>query len=144
MDRDGGCDDDNSPLESWWICLTTPFGDNFCKQADALGQVRWDGLITGDYTVFESVPGGWLPVGPASVNVALTDTVAVVSFCNVQTTNKGACCGPWGSMACVQAYESRCVNQGGIFKGIGTDCGNEICSTPATPSSWGRIKAMYR
>lgn len=59
-------------------------------------------------------------------------------------SNRGACCGPWGSVACIQAYESWCIKQGGIYMGDGTVCGGGICATPVERGSWGRIKALYR
>jgi hypothetical protein len=144
VDRDGGCVDDDSPLQDWQICIDTPLGDTYCKQTDATGQARWDGMPYGLYTVYEVVEPGWSSVDPESLFVTLSDSVFVTAFCNVRTGNKGACCGPWGSSACTQAYESWCVEQGGIFMGIGTACGNGICATSVEPRSWGRIKAMYR
>jgi hypothetical protein len=145
VDRDGGCIDDNSPIEDWWICLTTPLGDTYCSQTNSNGTVTWTNLPIGDYTIYEPPVAGWNPVFAPSRDVTLIAGISgFVGFCNVQTTNKGACCGPWGSSACMQAYEGWCTNQGGVWMGAGTDCGNEICSTKVEARTWGSIKAMYR
>ncbi len=143
VDRDGNCSDDATPIENWWICLTTPFGDTYCKKTGIDGSVCWTDVLIGTYTVFEPPVAGWNPVSPSTYDVEVTGPTTV-EFCNATMTTKGACCGPWGSSACILAYETWCVNQGGIFMGEGTSCGGGICTTRTVPSSWGRIKAMYR
>jgi hypothetical protein len=80
-DGDGDCDE-NVPIENWWICITTPFGDTYCKQTNAGGNVCWGGLTYGDYTVYENVLGGWNPIGPVSYPVTVDGSVINVQFCN--------------------------------------------------------------
>ncbi len=143
VDRDGDCDED-VPIESWWVCIKTPFNDTYCKQTNSSGIVSWDNLITGDYRIFEPAVTGWSPVGPDYYDVTVTSGVTERTFCNYTQETRGACCGPWGTSACIQAYENWCINQGGIFMGEGTTCGGNICATPVVPKTWGSIKAMYR
>jgi hypothetical protein len=52
VDRNGDCNEAVT-IPDWWICLTTPLGDTYCKQTDANGEVCWYDLPLGDYTVFE-------------------------------------------------------------------------------------------
>lgn len=110
VDRDGGCSDDGTPIENRLICITTPFGDRFCKQTGIGGSVCWTSVTIGTCTVYEPPVAGWNPASPSTCNVEVTSPTSV-EFCNATTTTKGACCGRWGSSACVLAYETWCVNQ---------------------------------
>jgi hypothetical protein len=84
IDKDYVCDGTDAPLENWWICLTTPLGDTYCKQTGPGGVVCWTGLPLGDYTVFEPPVGGWHPVGPTSYDVTLDVDLIELVFCNAQ------------------------------------------------------------
>jgi hypothetical protein len=82
-DGDYDCDELDTPLADWWICLNTPFGDTYCKKTNVDGRVCWFDLPYGDYTVYENVLGGWNPVGPTSYPVTLDTAGPVeVKFCN--------------------------------------------------------------
>jgi hypothetical protein len=61
-------------LPGWWICLVTPYGDTYCLQTDDTGTVCWDGLMLGDYTVFEVLQAGYVIVAPASGSYDVTLT----------------------------------------------------------------------
>jgi hypothetical protein len=55
----------------------------------------------------------------------------------------GACCLPDGS--CVETLEHECQSQGGNFQGAQVPCTPNLCPPTATqPTTWGRIKAVYR
>jgi len=82
VNGDDVCDENDAPLENWWICVMTPFGDTYCKQTNAAGNVCWPGLPYGDYTVYENVPGGWHPLGPDSYPVTVDGGAVNVKFCN--------------------------------------------------------------
>jgi hypothetical protein len=84
LDQDGQCDQTDAPVENWWICITTPLNDTFCKQTGPGGRVCWDGLPLGDYTVYEVPVGGWIPVGPTSFDVTLIGDPIELVFCNAQ------------------------------------------------------------
>lgn len=95
IDRNDECTGSDIPLENWWICLDTPLGDTFCKQTGPDGRVCWTGLLYGDYTVYEPVLGGLVPVGPASWDVTLGVDPLELYFCNkdaVVSTKPGS----WG------------------------------------------------
>ncbi len=54
----------------------------------------------------------------------------------------GACC--FGEQ-CVVETENDCVANGGAYQGDGTGCEPNPCHiTPTRPSSWGKIKGLYR
>jgi hypothetical protein len=145
VDRDANCADDSTPVESWWICITTPFNDTYCKRTGADGSVCWSGLIPGGYSMYEPPVSGWSPVGPSSYETDVySGETTSLDFCNASEVKRGACCGPWGTVACILAYENWCVNQGGIFMGEGTTCGGGTCVTSTVPVTWGRIKALYK
>jgi hypothetical protein len=95
IDQNDQCTGTDIPLENWWICLDTPLGDTFCKQTGIDGRVCWDGLLYGDYTVYEPVLGGLVPVGPSSWDVTLGATPLELKFCNkdaIVPTRQGS----WG------------------------------------------------
>ncbi len=144
FDGDGDCADDDMPLENWSICIETPIGDTYCKQTGPDGGLCWDGLPRGDYTIYEQLPSGWIPIGKSSYDVSVAGTTVSVQFCNTRTDGRGACCGPWGSVACIIAYGSWCVENDGIYMGDETVCGDGICATPTIPKTWGAVKALYR
>ena len=82
VNGDDECDGLDAPLEGWWICLQTPLGDTYCKQTGVDGRVCWTGLPLGDYTVYENVFPGWLPVYPTSYDVTLDVDPIELIFCN--------------------------------------------------------------
>ena len=97
IDQNDECAGEDIPLADWWICIDTPLGDTFCKKTDANGRVCWDGLLYGDYTVYEPVLGGLVPVGPSSYDVTLDSGLLELYFCNrevITPTDKKT----WGSM----------------------------------------------
>jgi hypothetical protein len=81
-DGDNDCDANDATVENWWICLTTPFGDTFCKKTGADGRVCWNDLILGEYTLFEPDVEGWDPIGPSSYDLTLTSDPVERIFCN--------------------------------------------------------------
>ena len=105
-DCDGELSGGDVPVLDWWICVHTPFGDDFCKQTDAAGLACWNGLMFGDYTVFEFMQPGWIPIYPESYDVTLTEMEPAAFF---QFLNR-----------------------------------EEDLPSPAEPSTWGKIKAIYR
>lgn len=55
----------------------------------------------------------------------------------------GACCFEDGT--CLVLEESVCGDQNGDYHGNGTSCDPNPCElTPVEPSTWGRVKAVYR
>jgi hypothetical protein len=61
-------------LPGWWMCMTTPYGDTYCLQTDATGTICWDGLMLGDYVVYEVLQAGYVIVAPpgGTYNVTLS------------------------------------------------------------------------
>jgi hypothetical protein len=95
IDGDDDCDGLDSTLEGWWLCLTTPLGDSFCKQTGPDGRVCWNDLPYGDYTVYEVDVPGWDPVGPTFYDVTLAGDPIELIFCNIRepsATERGT----WG------------------------------------------------
>lgn len=130
-------------VPNWWICLETPFGDTFCRSTDANGQVCWEGLPLGDYTIFEPPVSGWTPIGPSSYDFALGDAPESFDFLNSKDSDcLGACCLPDGT--CIVTTESACAEQDGEYYGGGTSCDGIECVVPTIESSWGEIKNIYR
>jgi hypothetical protein len=65
-------------------------------------------------------------------------------LCTV-TPPTGACCLVYSMGGCILTTAANCAAQRipGIFLGLGTTCpGN--CSVPATKSTWGQVKTIYR
>lgn len=102
----------------------------------------------GEYDTFSFVSPGVedpdCPVMWVSKGGRLYDAGYTIGPGCLPSSNRGACCGPWGGLACIQAYEAWCVNQGGYYMGDGSLCGGGICSTPVERTSWGRIKSLYK
>ncbi len=119
----------DQPVPGWWICLTTPFGDDYCLQTGLDGQVCWTGIPLGDYYVYEAPVAGWVPIGPSSYFVSLVDgTPQSFTFLNQNTAAcYHACCLPDGS--CVVLMEVECVAQGGIWQASPT-CDGVACPQP--------------
>lgn len=73
-------------LPGWWICIVTPFGDSFCQQTDATGTTCWDGLLLGNYTVYEIMQPGYIVVAPPGgtyeLELTTSDPDAFVTFLN--------------------------------------------------------------
>ena len=62
----------------------------------------------------------------------------------------GACCGPFGILACEDnTGHTWCITPkpngaGGIWMGAGSVCVPGLCATPVREVTWGAIKALYR
>ena len=57
----------------------------------------------------------------------------------------GACCLRVSPGACIFVPAAECTIQNGVFLGIGVPCNFGICAeVPATKTSWGQIKTIYR
>jgi len=145
-DCDGELTGQDPVVPDFWICIETPYGDEFCLQTNDDGVVCWEGLQFGDYTVFEPEVPGWIPIYPASVDVVLDETTptADVTFFNLFVDDcVGACC---IGHDCYIMMEQECIDSDGLFLGIGTVCEPNPCDelTPAQDASWGEIKAIYR
>lgn len=64
-------------------------------------------------------------------------------YCGPFYPQLAACC--FASGECLFLSEPDCQQMGGDWLGPGTSCNPNPCGlTPASPGSWGRIKALYR
>ena len=119
----------DQPIPGWWVCLTTPLGDDYCKQAGPDGQACWSGIPFGTYTVYEVPATGWETIGPAEFTVTLVNaTPQSVTFLNRNLALcYHACCLPNGS--CVVLLETDCVAQGGTWQSSPT-CTGVTCPQP--------------
>ena len=128
----------DQPIPGWWICLTTPLGDDYCQQTDANGQACWSGIPLGDYTVYE-VPAGGLGADRADdYNVTLVDgTPQSFTFLNRNLADcYHACCLPDGS--CVVLLQTDCEAQGGIWQVVADLCRRHL------PAAAGRLLPAER
>jgi hypothetical protein len=98
--QDLDCDDTltgaDGPVADWWICIQTPMGDTFCRPTDETGSVCWTGLPLGDYTIYEVLPGGWVPIYPQSYDFTLTEAGDSFVFFNKIEGASAAETSPWG------------------------------------------------
>jgi hypothetical protein len=145
--EDNNCDKQYTPgvdlpVPGYFLCIETPFGDTYCRQTDANGEVCFDNLPAGDYTVFDPVLPGWIPASPTSYDVTLAQGATEnFSFLNQRESNcYGACCGP--GAVCTMTKPGECLD--GIFFGVGSTCDNTDCATPVENRSWGQIKSEFR
>ncbi len=74
-----GADD---PLEGWWICIVTPDDETYCLQTGPDGNVCWEGIPLGHYTVYEILEPDWYPIYPESIELDLGPDPAEVIFFN--------------------------------------------------------------
>jgi hypothetical protein len=123
----------DQPIPGWWICITTPLGDDYCMQTDANGQACWTGIPLGNYFVYEVPVAGWDPIiGADGYNVTLggrTPTPpAAYTFLNRNRTDcNHACCLPNGN--CVVLLQTECEAQGGTWQTSAT-CASVACPQP--------------
>ncbi len=143
-DCDGLLSQVDTPLSSWLVCLINAAGDTLCLRTDEHGQACYNGLPYGEYTVFEALAEGYLPIYPTSYPVTLSDGPVHVVFFNVAYDQcYGACCLPGGE--CSEVKEADCATAGGEFMGLGTHCAEVDClPTPPDGSTWGRLKSLFR
>jgi hypothetical protein len=71
------------------------------------------------------------------------DNISITGEVFAPTT--GACCLRATPGACVVATPAECDLQNGIFMGLGVPCAQVDCAAvPATRTSWGKVKTIYR
>ena len=134
--------------QGWWICIETPWGDTFCDTTDATGEVCWDKLPLGTYTVYEIINPPWVPIFPVEREVTITDANPSWSgaFFNVNYDEcYGACCKCDGE--CVEVTPAACSQfLGAIFMGLGSHCDQVQCGEPSAveKTTWGAVKDKYR
>jgi hypothetical protein len=129
-DCDSSLTASDTPLEDWWICLRTPWGDTSCMRTDPDGRACWYHVPLGDYSIFEILVDGWYPIYPASYEFTLTDWLrrqpTEITFFNGSLDFcRGACCFPDGS--CAEVLGSECAAGGGEFLGVGLACDDVVC-----------------
>jgi hypothetical protein len=119
----------DQPVPGYWLCLTTPEGDDFCKQTGADGTACWSGIPLGDYTVYEAELPGWEPVGPTSYAVTLVngDTQSFTFLNRNLADCYHACCLLDGS--CVVVLEATCTQLGGTWHAE-PSCDGVACPPP--------------
>jgi hypothetical protein len=149
-ERVAAVDPEDIPVEDFFLCIVTPFGDQLCQLTDVNGQVCWPNIPLGTYTVKEIVfPGdGWIPVTPTEYETTVgAGDNPVFTFVNQrEAACYGACCidEGVGAGSCDLLKPDECAGQGGYFFGLGTNCDDINCATPIETKSWGQIKATYR
>ncbi|MBU1699336.1 MAG: hypothetical protein KJ970_05725 [Candidatus Eisenbacteria bacterium] len=81
-DCDGILNRADLPIQGWWVCLETPYGDQYCQQTDQYGIACWDGLQLGQYTVFEVMQPDWVPIYPISqlVDLEWGESITITFF----------------------------------------------------------------
>ncbi len=134
-------------VSGWWICIDTPWGDTFCDTTGANGEVCWENLPLGTYTVRELIAPPWIPIFPPSNDVVLDEATPerTVIFFNVNYDDCfGACCKCDGE--CVEVTEAVCDEIGYMFMGLGTHCAGTQCGAPSATeeTTWSGIKDSYR
>jgi len=149
--KDANCngqgDAEDVPLSGWWLCIDTPWGDTFCDTTGADGQICWENLPFGLYTVYDPPVPGWIPLFPPAREADLTenDPDKLVAFFNVKYDEcYGACCKCDGE--CVEVTRIMCDEIGYEFMGLGTFCKDTECGAPSATkrSTWGKIKDSFR
>jgi hypothetical protein len=149
-ERVSAVDPEDIPVQDFFLCLLTPFGDQLCQLTDANGQACWPNIPLGDYTVREIVfPGsGWVPVTATEYETTLgAGETQTFTFVNQrESTCYGACCidEGIGAGSCELLKPDECAGQGGYFFGLGTNCDDINCATPVETKTWGQIKGTYR
>ncbi|MBU1699335.1 MAG: hypothetical protein KJ970_05720 [Candidatus Eisenbacteria bacterium] len=88
------------PIPGWWVCIETPYGDQFCRMTDNSGRFCWEGLLLGEYIVSEIMPPDWEPIYPESqiINLEWGETETVTFFnalCNEPTPTRES---TWGQI----------------------------------------------
>lgn len=149
MDCDGAPSGPDRVVEGWWICIQTPWGDEFCQQTNASGYVEWTSLPLGEYTVSEEDRDGWLHLNDPTRTATLTEANPewLGAFFNVRYDQCfGACCECGGD--CQETTMATCEQLGPqhLFMGLGTHCKEVDCSmaSAAEKESWSTIKDRYR
>ena len=125
----GQLDGDDQPVPGYWICVTTPNGDDYCLQTGPDGRACWNNIPLGTYTVYEPVLPGWEPIGPSQYVVTLTSSEVVeVTFLNRNLELcYHACCLPDGT--CQVLLQVDCEAQGGTWQ-VEPSCDGVVCPQP--------------
>ncbi len=148
---DGDCDGVGSAgdyqVSGWWICIDTPWGDTFCDTTGVDGEICWENLPLGTYTVRELISPPWISIFATSREAVLDETDSSWSgaFFNVNYDDCfGACCKCDGE--CVEVTPAVCDEVGYSFLGLGTHCAGVQCGNPSAveKTTWGAIKDNYR
>jgi hypothetical protein len=81
--------------------------------------------------------------GEGTLNV--DDITVGDTFCPAEPPTTGACCVTANPGACVIATPAECALIPGVFMGLGTICSGIDCAyVPATKTTWGQLKTIYR
>lgn len=138
--------------------ITTPFTPGGSPPASLVDEVGWGTSAN----LYETSAAGGLSNTAAAVrklggmqdtdnnlnDFVVTDPIPAPPRSTLSPPNPlcgGACCLRHvlpGS--CIWVPSAECAAQGGIWLGAGVPCDPVPCVTPATPSTWGKIKSIYR
>jgi hypothetical protein len=141
---DGLLGPEDPPVEGWSVGIITPGGQALFQETGPDGWACWTGLPYGNYTAFEAMALGWEAILPDSVSVTLGATPVEVVFLNREFTQcYKVCC---VEHSCFIVLESECQTMGGYWHPEWVSCDPNPCQiyTPIQPSTWGRIKGLYR
>jgi hypothetical protein len=141
---DGLLSPDDPPVEGWTVGLLTPAGEELLMPTGADGWACWSGLPLGDYTAFEVVQPGWIPVLPDSVEVTLGETPIEIVFLNMsyELCYKVCCL----EHACIITTQIECERLSGYWHPEWTTCEPNPCDiyTPTEKATWGQIKRILK
>lgn len=123
------------------------YRNNDLDDGGGLINTEMDGLTQVFYATATIQPGvNHMKLAIADAGDHILDSnvmLACQSFTCAAPPPTGGCCIDGD---CFLLGQAQCTQQGGTFLGLGTTCVHDACDTPtpAHPTSWGKIKSLYK
>ncbi len=123
------------------------YRNNDLDDAGGLINTEMDGLTQVFYATATIQPGtNHMKLAVADAGDHILDSnvlLACQSFTCASPPATGGCCIDGD---CFLLGQDQCARQGGVFLGIGSSCIHDACDlpSPARPTTWGKIKSLYR